>query len=88
MAIPDYFDIDYAVRLLGLRPGDAELIGLVRQKLAVPGNEPVDVSRDRLASLRPQLESQLRPFLRAKDFSEFNLDRAFGIVAAMAAKVR
>lgn len=88
VAIRDYFDIDYAVRVLGLRPGDVELIGLIRKKLAIPGNERVDVSGDRLAALRPQLESQLRPVLRAKDFLEFNLDRAFRIVAAMAAKVR
>jgi len=87
VAIRDYFDLDYAVRRLDLRPGDPELIGLVRQKLAVPGNEPVNVSEDRLAALRPQLDSQLKPVLRPKDFAEFNLDRAFRIVAGMAAKV-
>ena len=42
-------DLDYAVRKLGLRANDAELIALVRQKLAVQGNEPVDVSAARLA---------------------------------------
>jgi predicted nucleotidyltransferase component of viral defense system len=87
VAIRDYFDLDYAVRLLDLRPGDAELIRLVRQKLAVPGNEPVNVSEDRLVALRKQLNSQLKPVLRPKDFAEFNLDRAFGMVAGMAAKV-
>jgi hypothetical protein len=87
VAIRDYFDLDYAVRLLDLRPGDADLAGLVRQKLAVPGNEPVNVSEDRLAAARPQLDSQLKPVLRPKDFAEFNLDRAFLIVAGMAAKV-
>jgi predicted nucleotidyltransferase component of viral defense system len=87
VAIRDYFDLDYAVRLLDLRPGDAELIGLVRQKLAAPGNEPVNVSEDLLAVLQLQLDSQLKAVLRPKDFAEFNLDRAFGIVAGMAAKV-
>jgi predicted nucleotidyltransferase component of viral defense system len=88
VAIRDYFDVDYAVRLLGLRPGDSELIGLVRQKLSVSGNEPVNVSEDRLAALRAQLDSQLKPVLRPKEFAEFNLNRAFEIVAGMAAKVR
>lgn len=87
VAIRDYFDLDYAVRLLDLRPGDSELIRLVRQKLAVPGNEPVNVSEDRLAALRPQLNSQLKPVLRPKEFAECNLNRAFEIVAGMAAKV-
>lgn len=86
-AIRDFYDIDYAVRRLGLRPDDAELIGLVRQKLAVPDNEPVDISEKRLAALRQQVEPQLRPVLRARDFAEFDLDRAFEMVAALAAKV-
>jgi predicted nucleotidyltransferase component of viral defense system len=87
VAVRDFFDLDYAVRRLGLRPEDAELTGLVRQKLAVPGNEPVDISADRLAALRQQVEPQLKPVLRAEDFAEFNLERAIQMVAAMAAKV-
>jgi hypothetical protein len=66
---------------------DTELVGLVRQKLAVPGNERVNVSEGRLATLREQLDPQLKPVLRAKDFAEFDLDRAFKLVAEMAAKV-
>jgi len=30
----------------------------------------------------------LQPVLRAKDFAEFDVERAFGLVADMAAKVR
>lgn len=85
VAARDFFDIDYAVRRLGLRPDDAELIALVRRKLGMPGNKPVDVSDRRLAVLRQQLEPQLRPVLREKDFREFDLERAFGRVRAMAA---
>jgi hypothetical protein len=87
-AIRDFFDIDYAVRMLGLRPRDAAFIKLVRQKLDVPGNDPVDVSRVRLKTLRQQLEPRLKPVLRAKDFAEFDLDRAFDIVADVAAMVQ
>jgi hypothetical protein len=83
-AIRDFFDIDYAVRRIGLRHQDAEFAGLVRRKLAIPGNEPVDVSENRLAALRRQLEPELKPLLRASDFAEFDLERAFRTVSAMA----
>lgn len=87
VAVRDFYDIDYAVRKGGLRPKSAELIGQVRQKLAVPGNDPVNVSDERLAALRMQIEHQLRPVLREKDFAEFDLDRAFEIVAEVAKAV-
>ena len=64
VAIRDFFDIDYAVQTLGLEPQDTELVGLVQAKLAVPGNEPINVSAERLAILRQQLAPQLRPVLR------------------------
>jgi predicted nucleotidyltransferase component of viral defense system len=86
VAIRDFYDIDYAVRRLNLQPQDPTLIDLVRQKLAVPGNRPADVSGTRLAALRRQLEPQLRPVLRNKDFGAFDLERAFRIVADMAAR--
>jgi predicted nucleotidyltransferase component of viral defense system len=86
-AIRDFYDIDHAVRRLGFRPEDPELVALVRRKLAVAGNEPVDASPTRLAALRPQLETELRPVLRARDFAEFDLDRAFDTVARLAASL-
>lgn len=86
-AIRDFYDIDYGIRTLGVQPQDAKLVGLVKKKLAVPGNDPVDVSEARLRALRQQLESQLRPVLRAADFAGFDLERAFKAVAEMAAKV-
>ena len=52
-----------------------------------PGNDPVDVSDGRLAALRKQIEAQLRPVLRERDFGEFDLERAFKIVAEMAEAV-
>lgn len=87
VAIRDFFDIDYAIRTLGLEPTDKELVGLVEAKLAVPGNEPVNVSPVRLATLRQQLASQLRPVLREQDFHAFDLDQAFRVVSDMAARV-
>jgi hypothetical protein len=84
-AIRDFYDVDHAVRRLGLHAQAPELIGLVREKLGVPGNEPVDVSAARLAVLKPQLESRLKPVLRDRDFVEFDLERAFATVAEVAA---
>lgn len=86
VAARDFFDLDYAVRKMGLRTNDAELISLVRQKLSVRGNDPVDVSERRLTELRQQVGPQLQPVLRSKDFSEFDVDRAFSLVAAMSAQ--
>ena len=86
-AIRDYYDIDHAVRRLSLGVLEPGLVGLVREKLAVPGNDPADASPARLAALRPQLESQLKAVLRARDFAEFDLDRAFATVAEVAAAV-
>lgn len=85
VAIRDFYDIDYAVRNLSLRVLEPELLGLVRRKLEVPDNEPMDVSPARLAVLRPQLEPQLRSVLRAGNFAEFDLERAFAIVVEVAA---
>ena len=87
VAVRDFFDLDYAVRRLGLQSENPELIDLVRRKLSVPGNEPVDVSANRLAALRQQVGPQLQPVLRAEDFAEFDLERAFQTVATMAAKM-
>lgn len=87
VAARDFFDLDYAVRKLGLRTDEAELIALVRRKLAVPGNKPVDVSERRLVELRRQVGPQLQPVLRASDFAEFELERAFRLVADMAANL-
>lgn len=79
-AIRDFFDIDHAVLVAGLDVGDAEFLRLVRGKLAVAGTGAVDVSPERLDDLRAQLDARLRPVLRAREFDEFDLDRAFGIV--------
>ena len=86
-AVRDFYDIDHAIRKSGLRPKAIELVQQVKRKLAVPGNEPVDVSGERLAALRKQIDPELRPVLREQDFTEFDLDRAFETVVKMAKAV-
>ena len=83
-AIRDFFDIDYALQNLGIHASDAELVGLVRQKLSVHGNLQANVSQLRLDALRQQLEAELRPVLRDKEYSDFNLERAIRTVIEMA----
>ena len=83
-AIRDFYDIDHAVRKHNLNPSNSELIERVKQKLAVPSNNPIDVSAGRLTALFKQLDPQLRPVLRAAEFGEFDLERGFRIVAEMA----
>jgi predicted nucleotidyltransferase component of viral defense system len=84
-AIRDFYDIDYAVRKRGFLPLETAMTELVRQKLSVPGNDPVDISPERMATLRQQLDTELKTVLREKDFREFDLERAFRIVKDVAA---
>jgi len=83
-AIRDFFDIDFAIRKLKLPTESMNFVDLVRKKMSMPGNEPADVSPERLAMLRSQVRSQLKPVLRDRDFREFNLDRAYTCVSEMA----
>jgi predicted nucleotidyltransferase component of viral defense system len=84
VAIRDFFDLDHAVQKLRLRPSDAALAEMVCRKLAIPGNDPVNVTPARLTQLRAQIDARLRPVLRPDDFEVFDLDRAFELVMKMA----
>ena len=86
-AIRDFFDMFYAVHKMGLKLHDREFLDMVRRKLGVPGNDPVDVSKERKRELDRQLDGQLKPVLRPADFVWFNLDEAFEIVCSIAEAV-
>jgi predicted nucleotidyltransferase component of viral defense system len=88
VAIRDFYDVDHAEQRFDLRPDNKAVLYLVRLKLAVAGNEEVDVSGDRLAALKRQLDAELRPVLREDEFAAFDLDRAFRTVAGVAAALR
>lgn len=87
-AVRDFYDFDYAVRTRRLQPGADDFVALVQRKLAMPGNEGIDVSDARRDQLVRQLEAELRPVLRPGDFEAFDFSRAFASVAALAARVR
>ena len=84
-AIRDFYDIDHGIRAGKLSLNDSRLIELLAAKLAVPGNDPVDVSDRKRNSLLKQVHSQLRPVLRESDYGSFDMERAFSVVTQLAA---
>lgn len=86
-AIRDFFDIDFAVLKGGLEIEEIKLIELVKYKINIPGNDKIDVSDERLKALEQQIDTQLKPVLRAADFAKFNLKRAFEFVVEMQSKI-
>lgn len=87
VAIRDFYDIDFALRALGVDLHNPELIDLLRRKLAVPGSGSVDVSPGRQEHLRRQLPTCQKPVLRTRDFDAFDPDRAFTTVAEVARRL-
>jgi predicted nucleotidyltransferase component of viral defense system len=87
-AIRDFFDLDYACARLALDLKDPTILDLARKKLAVPGNDPVDVSEERFRELRGQVEGQLRPVLREVDFTSFDLHRIWQDMVALADQMK
>jgi predicted nucleotidyltransferase component of viral defense system len=87
VAIRDFYDMDYAVRRLRFDAKLPAFLELVKKKLSIPGNEAVDVSEGRLATLRSQVDGQLKPVLRSQDLAEFDLKRACALIADLAATV-
>jgi len=87
IAIRDFYDIDYGVTKLGINPLDAGFVEMVARKLAVPGNEPVDISEERLSQLQGQLNTRLKSVLRQRDFEVFDLNRAVNTVVGMARRI-
>jgi hypothetical protein len=83
-AIRDFCDIDHGIRSGRLSVRDQRLIELLRSKLAVPGNDSIDISDGKHDTLTRQIQAQLRPILRAADYAAFDLKRAFAIVAQLA----
>jgi predicted nucleotidyltransferase component of viral defense system len=87
-AIRDFFDIADAVHAQRLDLSEPAFLSLVRQKLAVPGNAPIDTGQTRRRSLEDQLETDLKPVLRSSDYATFNMERALAEVEKLAAAIR
>lgn len=79
-AIRDFFDIHHAVQKLLFNPRSQSLLEVLAKKLAVKGNDSVDLSPDKRLVLQRQLETQLRPVLRDKDYLAFDLPSVFEVL--------
>lgn len=87
-AIRDFFDLDYACLNLNLNLDDATLVDMIRRKLAVSGNSPANLSDERRSTLEKQVEGQLRPVLRPRDFERFDLQRIWMSLVALADRLK
>jgi len=87
-AIRDFFDIDYLASQHQLDLADQHLIALLTEKLKIPGNPPIDLTSARKEKLKTQTNTELKPVLRPVDFENFDLDRAFDIVARVSHRLR
>ena len=63
---------------------DHDFLAMVKQKLDIPGNIPIDISLDYRRELDRQVEGQLRPVLRPADFDSFDMGEAFKLIASIA----
>jgi len=60
----------------------------VPKKLAIPGNDPINISEERFNAIRKQLDAQLnKPVLRTSEFAEFDLESSFRVVFEVAVKL-
>jgi predicted nucleotidyltransferase component of viral defense system len=88
LAIRDFYDIDYAITRMKFKWNGEQFLQLLKKKLAVPGNDPLNITLSRKEMLKRQLETELKPILREKDFQQFDLDRAFNLVAEIGSKLQ
>jgi len=88
LAIRDFYDIDYAVTKMNLKWNEEQFLKFVKKKLAVPGNDLLNITLSRKEMLKRQMETELKPILREKDFQQFDLDRAFNLVAEIGSKLQ
>lgn len=87
-AIRDFFDLHYALENLKLRLDDPDFVKLLRQKLAVAGNERVQLTAERRGALEKQYHTELPTVLRTKDIEKFNLNRVWTALTALAEKLK
>ncbi|MCD6352860.1 MAG: nucleotidyl transferase AbiEii/AbiGii toxin family protein [Proteobacteria bacterium] len=87
-AIRDFFDLFYAAKKMKLDFLEPDFLRIVKAKLDVPGNDPLDVSSDRKQEIDKQLNGRLKPVLRPGDIAGFDLNEAFALVCAIVESVK
>lgn len=87
VAIRDYFDIDHLASSGGYDFFSGAFLEILRRKIEVPGTGPIDTSDARTEVLQRQLDAELRPVLRPRDFERFDLGRAVDLVRSIADRI-
>ncbi len=87
-AIRDYFDIFYSMHNLDIDFESNNFLKLVKKKLSIPGNDSISISKIRKKQLQDQIETELKPVLRDKDFKQFEFELVYGLVERVAQKIR
>jgi len=87
-AIRDFFDLDYALLNMNVELTDATFVDMIRKKLAVPKCGAVNLSFERRSALERQVDGQLRPVLRPRDFDRFDLQRIWDSLVDLAARLK
>ena len=72
---------------IGLNLANTDFLDLLKKKLKISGYGAVDVSPEKKVVLERQLEKQLKPVLRASDYSQFDFDAAFERVVHIAERL-
>jgi len=85
-AIRDYFDIFYAMLNLNVDFDSNRFIALVKEKLSIPGNDSISINKLRKKQLQDQIETELKPVLRDKDFELFKFELVYDLVKRIAQK--
>jgi len=86
-AIRDFFDLVFAAKNRVVDFDKIEFLQLAKNKIAILGNPPISLDEPRLQSLREQLDTRLRPVLRQRDFSNFDLESAIESVIGIANRI-
>ena len=87
-AIRDFFDIYHAVQKSVIELTNSELIELTHKKLAVPGNDFLGLTPQRIEMLKTQVETELRPVLRDEAYRDFDFEKCLSWVKALEKTLR
>jgi predicted nucleotidyltransferase component of viral defense system len=87
VAVRDFYDLHHVVKNLAFNYQEKSFLELVRQKLDVPESDPVNLTGQKLAELRRQVETRLKPVLRPVDIESFDLDEAYALTMEIAEKL-
>lgn len=82
-AIRDLYDIWYAITKNLIPTQDKAFRNPVRSKVLMSGNDLKQLTEERLAIFRKQIETDLRPVLSEENFKNFDFERVVDLIQQM-----